>query len=445
MRHAIRLLLWLCLLVLAPLPALAGPRIALVVGNGAYRNVAQLANPANDAKLMASILQALGFTLIGGAPQLDLDKAGFDTAVQTFGQQIQGAEVALLYYAGHGLQLRGTNYLVPVSANPTREADVDFQMVDVELVLRQMEGSGTRLNIVILDACRNNPFGGRGLRATGGGLAQMQAPEGTLISYATQPGNVAQDGEGDSPYTKALAETLNKPGLGIFDAFNAVGLAVKQATGGAQQPWVSSSPIAGSFYFAAPPAAPSSANGAPVANEAAIAWGVIQSTTSVAVLEDFIRQFSSSVYASMASARLDELKRSQIAVVAPPVQPTTPTSPIQQATVAPPMKPAAPTAIAKPGALIREFKGHSSNVYSVAFSPDGHRVLSGSYDHSLRLWDAASGALIREFKGDSDAVTSVAFSPDGQRVLSGSYDNSVRLWDAASTDRMTGDAVATPR
>jgi uncharacterized caspase-like protein len=95
---------------------------------------------------------------------------------------------------------------VPVGANPTREADIDFQMLDTNLVLRQMEGSGTKLNLVILDACRNNPFGGRGLRATSGGLAQMQAPEGTLISFATQPGNVAQDGnDGNSPYTKALS------------------------------------------------------------------------------------------------------------------------------------------------------------------------------------------------------------------------------------------------
>jgi hypothetical protein len=123
-------------------------------------------------------------------------------------------------------------------------------MVDVALVLRQMEDSGTRLNLVILDACRNNPFGGRGLRASGGGLAQMQAPEGTLISYATQPGNLAQDGaDGNSPYTKALATTIRKSGLDIFQTFNEVGLTVKRSTGGAQQPWVSSSPIEGSFYF----------------------------------------------------------------------------------------------------------------------------------------------------------------------------------------------------
>jgi Caspase domain/F5/8 type C domain len=126
-------------------------------------------------------------------------------------------------------------------------------MLDATLVLRQMESAGTRLNLVILDACRNNPFGGRGLRASGGGLAQMQAPEGTLISYATQPGNVAQDGaDGDSPYTKALAVTMRTPGLDIFQTFNEVGLQVKRATGGSQQPWVASSPIEGTFFSAAP-------------------------------------------------------------------------------------------------------------------------------------------------------------------------------------------------
>ena len=145
--------------------------------------------------------------------QVDLDKAGFDEAVQTFGNQLIGADVGLFYYAGHGVQVRGTNYLVPVTANPVREADVDFQMVDVALVLRQMEGSGTKLNIVILDACRNNPFGGRGLRATEGGLAQIRAPEGTLLSYATQPGNVALDGAGsNSPYTARWPRPSRSPG-----------------------------------------------------------------------------------------------------------------------------------------------------------------------------------------------------------------------------------------
>jgi Caspase domain/Domain of unknown function (DUF4189) len=239
-------------------PAAAEKRIALVVGNSAYQNITRLDNPRNDAVLMGETLASLGFTLIGGRAQLDLDKAALDTAVQNFGRQVQGADVALFYYAGHGVQVSGSNYLVPVNANPTREADVDFQMVDINLVLRQMQGAGTRLNMVILDACRNNPFGARGLRASDGGLAQMRAPEGTLISYATQPGSVAQDGsDGHSPYTRALATTIKQAGLDIFQTFNQVGLAVKRETGGSQQPWVSSSPIDGSFYFVAPAASPS--------------------------------------------------------------------------------------------------------------------------------------------------------------------------------------------
>lgn len=246
----LRSVLLLLLLAIPLSGASAERRVALVVGNAGYRNITPLANAQNDASLIAETLRGVGFTLVGGAAQVNLDKPAFDKAVQAFGNQLIGADVALFYYAGHGVQIRGSNYLVPVSANPVREADVDFQMVDVALILRQMEGSGTKLNLVILDACRNNPFGGRGLRSAESGLAQIRAPEGTLLSYATQPGNVALDGAGNhSPYSLALSETMRKPGLDVFQTFNQVGLSVKRATGGAQQPWVSSSPIDGSFYF----------------------------------------------------------------------------------------------------------------------------------------------------------------------------------------------------
>src|SRR5882672_4296318 len=212
---------WFQLLALTCLvlcgPAHADRRVALVVGNSDYLNVPPLANPVNDAGLMVDTLRALGFAIVGGAPQLNLDESRFRQVVRDFGAQLRGADVGLFYYAGHGVQVRGANYLVPVGANPTKEADVDFQMLDTNLVLRQMESSGTKLNLVILDACRNNPFGGRGLRATVGGLAQMRAPQGTLISFATQPGNVALDGaDGHSPYTKALATTIKQAGLDIF-------------------------------------------------------------------------------------------------------------------------------------------------------------------------------------------------------------------------------------
>jgi hypothetical protein len=234
-------------------PAYAEKRVALVIGNSAYKNVTPLDNPSKDATLMADTLSSVGFTLVGGAAQLDLDREAMASVVQRFGRELDGADVALFYYAGHGVQVAGQNYLVPVGANPTRQTDVDWQMIEVGKVLNQMQASGTRLNLVILDACRNNPFGTRSLRATTGGLAQMQAPDGTMIAYATQPGSVAQDGsDGHSPYTRALSETIKRPGLSIFDTFNAVGVTVKHATGDAQQPWLSSSPIDGVFYFVPP-------------------------------------------------------------------------------------------------------------------------------------------------------------------------------------------------
>jgi formylglycine-generating enzyme required for sulfatase activity len=306
----------------------ADKRVALVVGNSGYRNVTPLDNPANDAKLLADTLRAVGFTLVGGGAQLDLDKAAFDRTVQAFGAQLAGADVGLFYYAGHGVQVREKNYLIPIDANPTKEADADFQMLDSNLVLRQMEGARTRLNIVILDACRNNPFGGRGLaidrgretetgrlRDTAGGLAQMKAPEGTLISFATQPGNVAQDGVGGhSPYAAALAETIRKPGLGIFDAFNQVGLQVKRATKGEQQPWVSSSPIDGAFYFVPPGDTGPSLASAPSADE--FAWNNLKGTTDVGALRQFATEFPQGGHKREAEARIAALE--QEGATAPP-------------------------------------------------------------------------------------------------------------------------------
>src|SRR6202012_5201277 len=186
-------------------------RVALVIGNTSYQHVDRLANPGNDARLIANTLQKSGFTLVGGSAQLNLDKSSFDRLVQDFGKQIQGADVALFYYAGHGMQVDNTNWLVPIAANPTRQQDLDFQMVNAELVLKQMDGASTRLNILILDACRNNPFANIGTRGVASGRAQMKAPDGTLISFATQPGNVAVDGAGaNGPFATALAEAIRK-------------------------------------------------------------------------------------------------------------------------------------------------------------------------------------------------------------------------------------------
>ncbi len=302
-------------------------RVALVVGNSNYRNVARLVNPSNDARLVASTLRSLGFTMVGGREQNDLDKSHFDRAIENFGDQIRGADVALFYYAGHGIRERGSNYLVPVDANPTRESDVDFQLVNSETVLHQMEDAKTRLNLIILDACRNNPFGGRGLRALGGGLGQMQAPEGTLISYAAQPRAVATDGDGNnSPYSASLADAIREPGVDIVRAFNQVGLSVKQQTGGRQEPWLSISPLEGDFYFVkAAPTPVVAAVSTPTLE--APSWGGVPdadvvywmsipaNTNNPEFLKSYLKQFPNGRFADLAKLRL---KTSQEAVIAPP-------------------------------------------------------------------------------------------------------------------------------
>jgi uncharacterized caspase-like protein len=304
-------------------------RVALVIGNGGYQYLPRLDNPTNDAQLMAMTLKSLGFELVGGGPETNLDRIGFEKAIREFGAKLNGSAVGLFYYAGHGVQVQGSNYLVPVGANPTNTADVDFELINADLVLRQMETAGSKLNIVILDACRNNPFGGRGLRASGGGLAQMQAPQGTLISYATQPGNVALDGgNGHSPYTQALADEMRQPGERVLDVFNAVGLAVDKATNGRQQPWVASSPLEGNFYFAAAPATPQPASAAPApppgSDAELLFWQTIMANGTAADYEEYLKQFPDGRFAGLARNRVAALKAPERA--APPA-PTPATKP----------------------------------------------------------------------------------------------------------------------
>ncbi len=305
-RIAVLILPLLCWLAA---PACAdGRRVALVLGNSAYRFAPTLTNPVNDAKAIAASLRDAGFELVGGGAQLDLDKVGTERAIREFGAKLAGADVGLFYYAGHGLQMRGTNYLLPVSANLTKEADVRYELVDISLVLDEMTLAESRLNIVILDACRNNPFGGRGLRAVSAGLAQMQAPAGTIIAYATQPGAVAADGDGtNSPYTDALAKALLTPGETVLDVFNDVGVTVKKSTGGVQQPWVSTSPIEGRFYFLGPTTVVTPAPAPVGADKELVFWDSIKASTNPKLYAAYLRQFPQGTFAAIAEARIAEL------------------------------------------------------------------------------------------------------------------------------------------
>ncbi len=171
----------------------------------------------------------------------------------------------MFYFAGHAVQIGGKNYLIPVEANVASANDVKYELVDADFVLDEMNSAGSRLNLVLLDACRNNPFSGRGLRGVATGLAQVTAPTGTIIGYATQPGAVAADGDGaDSPYSTALARAISTPGAPLLEALNTVGLDVQAATGGRQLPWLALSPLRGSFSFRPQSPALQQATGAPV-------------------------------------------------------------------------------------------------------------------------------------------------------------------------------------
>lgn len=219
-------------------------RVALVVGNGAYSS-GPLRNPPNDAQAVAAALQELGFDVM---LHIDLGYQDMRRAVVEFGTALQAGGVGLFFYAGHGIQHNGKNYLVPVDATIQGEAYIAVEAVDVNTVLAGMHEAHNRLNIVILDACRNNPFE-RSFRSNSGGLASIDAPSGTLIAYATAPGRTAEDGAGEnSSYTAALVEQLGVPGAKVEDVFKRVRVEVQKNTGERQTPWETSS-LTGDFYF----------------------------------------------------------------------------------------------------------------------------------------------------------------------------------------------------
>ncbi|HEX9934719.1 MAG TPA: caspase family protein, partial [bacterium] len=222
-------------------------RTALVIGNGAYA-VSPLRNPVNDARLVAAALRESGFTVI---LRENADKAQMKAAISEFGGKIRNGGVGIFYFSGHGVQVQDRNYLIPVGANIEYEQHVDLEALDVGYVSAEMENAGNRLNVIILDACRNNPFA-RSFRSATRGLAQMMAPRGTLVAYSTAPGNVALDGDGEnSPYTLAFASALRKSGLELMNVFKAVRSDVRVKTQNKQVPWESSS-VEGDFYFIPP-------------------------------------------------------------------------------------------------------------------------------------------------------------------------------------------------
>ncbi len=254
---SIRIFLILFILVLINPSSLAATeqRIALVIGNSAY-TTGPLKNPVNDATDIAATLQRLGFSviIIKNASQRVMEES-----IQEFGNKLKRGGVGLFYYAGHGLQVSGVNYLIPVAANINQESDVKYEAIDANKVLDAMANANNGLNIVILDACRDNPFT-RSFRDSTRGLAIVSsAPAGTFISYSTGPGNVARDGEGrNSPYAAGLIKHMTEPGQPIEQVFKSVRQTLATQSGGKQIPWELSS-LQGNFYFA-----PGTAGKAPI-------------------------------------------------------------------------------------------------------------------------------------------------------------------------------------
>ncbi len=299
----------LLVLLLLPFPANAQKRVALVLGNAAYQHAPQLANPKNDAIDIAAALHKHGFQVLKG---LDLDKAGMERAIRDFAGALAAApDVGVFFYAGHGLQVSGQNYLVPIDAQLTGASALDFELVRLDFVHRIMEREA-RTNILFIDACRNNPLARNLARAmgtrsaeVGRGLAPIEAGAGTLISFSTQPGNVALDGTGrNSPFAGALIRyaSSSKDDLGaiLIDVRNEV----MNATKNQQVPWEHSA-LRGRFYF--------HVHAGPRLSEAERAWQTAKDMASGPALEAFIRRFGDTYYGDLAKMRLAELSQAAAA------------------------------------------------------------------------------------------------------------------------------------
>lgn len=286
-------------------PLWAQQRIALVIGNSNYETVSPLDNPTRDAQLIAQTLQEIDFqvTLLIDATQIEMKQALSD-----FGRSLRngGADTTgLFYYAGHGVHSFGNNYLLPVDVALSDAADLDLEGVEAQSVLRQMASARNRTNFVILDACRNNPFENMA-EFDSPGLAEMKAPTGTFLSYATSPGAVALDGLGqNSPFTTALAREMTKPGVAVEQMFKQVRVSVLEQTNGMQTPWDTSS-LTNDFTFV----------NAPVEDPEDLAarslWESVQATKDPVQIMLFLRGYPDSAYADDARALLAEAIESEL-------------------------------------------------------------------------------------------------------------------------------------
>ena len=311
-------------------------RVALVIGNSAYPG-APLANPVHDAQAMAARLREVHFDVIAleNGTQNSMRQA-----IVEFSNKLNKDTVSLFYYAGHGMQVNGHNYLIPIDATISTEQTAPVTNIDVDVVISQMSMAKSRVNLVILDACRDNPFERR-FRSQSGGLASIDAPSGTLIAYATAPGKVANDGDtGNGLYTSELIRAIDQPGIKVEDVFKRVRIRVMDRSNDYQTPWESSS-LTGDFYFNGSPtsAAPTlqaaatptpTPQGGTPADREVVLWTSVKDSKNPALIRTYLDQFPQGTFAGAAKVMIDDLKKSQVAA-APTKQDVAPAAPAQSA------------------------------------------------------------------------------------------------------------------
>lgn len=289
-------------------------RLALVIGNSNYQD-APLANPVNDARDLASTLRSIGFEV---TQKENLDAAQMKRAIREFGDKIRGNQgVALFFYAGHGVQVKGNNYLIPVGHSFKTENDIEDEAVDANTVMRRLEEANNRVNIVVLDACRNNPFARNSRsRSLSRGLARMEPPSGTLVAFATAPGTEASDGDArNGLYTKHLVANIKSAGLTIEQVFKRVREGVERESNNAQSPREESSLKGEDFYFLPPNTAVAQSNSRldPQLMELTF-WESAKSSNAPADYRAYLEQYPSGKFAPLARnqiASLEENARTQ--------------------------------------------------------------------------------------------------------------------------------------
>src|SRR5450432_2917249 len=313
MRHLTVVLSLICMLFTAQ-AAKADRKVAFVVGNGAYKNVAQLPNPPVDAKAMAAVLRNVGFDVVEGT---NLTRDKMTEKLLDFGKKAQGADVAVFFYAGHGIAISGTNYLLPVDADIKSEMDVKLgAAINIDLTLDQTMGDA-KVKLVFLDACRDNPFAAKiksnATRSVSvqSGLAEMKSGEGTLIAFATGPGQTALDGqEGtNSPFTRALLANLTQPGVEIQQAMTKVRAQVNEETSKGQLPWGHTNLIGSVYLNGAPAAAAPVAVAAAPGNDVELEfWRSIKDSNKPEELNAYLTSYPNGQFKTLALSRIASLE-----------------------------------------------------------------------------------------------------------------------------------------